>query len=147
MKYLFTIIVVLFSIVSKAQPDLLPDATSRDYFRAGFVTNQFGIVPNLEINRDFVESNIHFGMRVGFVLQYEPYWYLQNYVRYNPVMIVPFWLRAYSKEVGYQTPSSIVFVHELRNLTFEYWVNHQFNNKITDLQIAVRYTMWSNKDD
>jgi hypothetical protein len=97
-------------------------------------------MPFVEYRQEYTEVSKrnrewHFGPRVGYVWDVfgnHDYFYWQSVVRYKNITFSPFWLRRYSKEIGYQVPTSIGlhFDH------VELWANYVYHARTFDVHFV-----------
>lgn len=87
-----------------------------------------------------ISDNLTFNPRVGvaFSVNGNQYWYIQSGILYRNGIFragfYPVWLRAYSKEIGYQTPTSLMFGYKSPlKLTTELWITYWYHEVIPSL--------------
>ena len=94
-----------------------------------------GVSPGIEWVEVFKEVNVEFGPRVGGVWHVNgqhSHFYIQQVIKYKGFVFSPFWLRSFSKSIGYQVPTSIGY--EYKNLRV--WFNYVYHARSTDLTIS-----------
>jgi len=111
-------------------------------FQAGVQVDNKGFSPSIEYRQEFKEKcwgdSITFGPRLGYnwlVFGEYDHFYLQQVIKYKGFVFSPFWLRSYSKQIGYQVPTSIGYEH--KNLSL--WINYVYHARLFDAHL--RYTI------
>jgi hypothetical protein len=127
MKNLFLSVFLFFSVNLHAQNTV----DTGDVSVVILNTTQ-GLYFNPQIQTYYpVSEYLSYNPRVGFAfsINNNSYWYLQSGLLYRRGIFragfYPVWLRAYNREIGYQTPSSLmVGYNSPLKLTSEIWVDY-----------------------
>lgn len=122
---------------------LCPTRTScQSFISPGIKVSKDGVNPFIEYSKVFTETSkkdvvFRFGPRLGYawdVFGERDHFYFQQVLSIGRFSISPFWLRSYSRSIGYQVPISIGYNYKY----FEFWGNYMLHNKSFDIH-AIMY--------
>lgn len=129
--WLSALLLTIYPTVSLCQSFVYP----------GVKASKDGVNPFVEYSKVFTETSkkgvdFKFGPRLGYawdVFGDRDHFYFQQILSVGRFSISPFWLRSYSKSIGYQVPVSIGY----NNGGFEFWGNYVLHNKSFDIHAIV----------
>jgi hypothetical protein len=107
----------------------------------GLTANNKGIGVQLFYQEIFTEGDFKFGPRFG--ITWHPlnpdasHFYYQNIIEYKNFFFSPFWLRSYSKSIGYQIPTTIGYRRKTEIADVELWGNYVLHARSFDLHITI----------
>ena len=143
MKNILVLLLILIAVIpSKSQeintdtigiviPEIFPSISA----------DQKGIALQLYYQQTYTEGDFTFGPRVGithYPLNSEwSHFYWQVIMEYKGLFFVPFWLRAYDKNIGYQIPTTLGYRAKTKIANIEVWGSYIYHYNSFDIHVII----------